>query len=428
MDIKELRRQRKELIEKCRAMLDKAEQESRELSEAETQEYRGYEAQIDAMQEQIERESRLQQREAELRGGQKPPTQTDVGAYQPVFSSLGDQLLAVRQAAIDPRNADKRLYEVRAPLGANVSAPSEGGFLMETQYSAGIWKRTYETGQVLSRCFRVAIGDQADSVVINGLDETSRATGSRWGGVRGYWVAEAATITASQPKFTQIRLSPHKLAVLVYATSEMLRNPSVLESVVSQVVPQEIVFMSEDAIVNGPGAGMPLGVMNSACRIDVAAEAGQAADTVVAENISKMWSRLWARSRGNAVWLINQDVEPQLDQLSLVIGAGGVPMYLPSAGLTEEPFYRLKGRPVVPVEYCDTVGDLGDIILADFSQYAVTDRGAVQAASSIHVQFLTDQTCFRFIYEIDGQPLWPSALTPKNSTSTLSPFVALAAR
>jgi len=103
-------------------------------------------------------------------------------------------------------------------------------------------------------------------------------------------------------------------------------------------------------------------------------------------------------------------------------------MYLPSAGLTEEPFYRLKGRPVVPVEYCDTVGDLGDIILADFSQYAVTDRGAVQAASSIHVQFLTDQTCFRFIYEIDGQPLWPSALTPKNSTSTLSPFVALAAR
>lgn len=428
MDTKELRRQRKEKIEQCRAMLDKAEQEKRELSEAETAEYRAMEAQIDAMQEQIERESRLQKRESEVRGGQTPPTATDPGAYQPVFGSLGEQLLAVRQAAINPSSPDKRLYEVRAPLGANVAAPSEGGFLMETQYSAGIWKRTYETGQVLSRCFRVAIGDQADSVVINGLDETARATGSRWGGVRGYWVAEAATITASQPKFTQIRLSPHKLAVLVYATSEMLRNANVLESVVSQVVPQEIAFMSEDAVVNGTGAGMPLGVMNAACRIDIAKEAGQAADTVVAENISKMWAQLWARSRGSAVWLINQDVEPQLDQLSLVIGAGGVPMYLPSSGLTEEPFYRLKGRPVVPVEYCDTVGDLGDILLGDFSQYAVTDRGAVQAASSIHVQFLTDQTCFRFIYEIDGQPLWPSALTPKNSSNTLSPFIALAAR
>lgn len=428
MDTKELRRTRKELIEKCRTALDTAEQASRVLSEAEEQEYRGWETQIDALQGQIERETRLQARENELRGGQVPPTATDTGAYQPVFGSLGDQLMAVRQAAIDPRGVDKRLYEVRAPLGANVAAPSEGGFLLETQYSAGIWKRTYESGQILSRCFRVAINDNADSVVINGLDETSRATGSRWGGVRAYWIGEAVAPTASQPKFNRIRLEPHKLAVLVYATGEMLRSTATLESVVNQVVPQEIAFMSEDAIINGTGAGMPQGVMNAACRIDIAAEAGQAADTVVAENVSKMWAQLWARSRGNAIWLINQDVEPQLDQLSLVIGAGGVPMYLPSSGLTEEPFYRLKGRPVIPVEYADTVGDLGDITLNDFSQYAVTDRGAVQAASSIHVQFLTDQTCFRFIYEIDGQPLWPSALTPKNSTNTLSPFIGLAAR
>lgn len=428
MDTKELRRQRKELIEKCRAMLDTAEKENRELSEAELQEYRGYEAKIDGMQEQIERESRLQEREAELRGGQKPPTATDSGAYQPVFSSLGEQLLAVRQAAINPASPDKRLYEVRAPLGANVAAPSEGGFLMETQYSAGIWKRTYEQGAILGRCFRIGIGDNADSVVINGLDETSRATGSRWGGVRAYWVAEAGTITASQPKFNQIRLSPHKLAVLVYATSEMLRNPGALESVVNQVVPQEIVFTAEDAIVNGTGAGMPQGVTSAPCKIEVSAEAGQAADTVVAENVSKMWARMWARSRAQAVWLINQDVEPQLDQLSLVIGAGGVPMYLPAAGLTDEGTYRLKGRPVIPTEYCDTVGDAGDIILGDFSQYVVTDRGQVAVASSIHVQFLTDQTAFRFIYEIDGQPLWNSALTPKNSTATLSPFITLAAR
>lgn len=428
MDTKELRRTRKGLIEKCRAMLDAAETEKRELSEAEEQEYKGLEAQIDALQERIERESRLQDRENDVRGAQVPPTPVASEAPRTVFGSLGEQLMAVRQAAVDPGHIDQRLYEVRAGLGANVGVPSEGGFLMETQYTAGIWKRTYDLGQILPRTFKVPIGDNADSVVINGIDETARAAGSRWGGVRSYWTAEAGTITASQPTFSRISLSPKKLAVLVYATSEMLRNPGVIESVVNQIVPQEIMFTAENAIITGTGVNMPLGVMNSPCLVTVAKENGQAADTVVAENISKMWAQLWARSRSNAVWLINQDVEPQLDQLSLVIGAGGVPMYVPSAGLTEEGSYRLKGRPVLPVEYCDTVGDLGDIVLADFSQYAIADRGGVQAASSIHVQFLTDQTCFRFTYEIDGQPLWRRALTPLNSTNTLSPFVTLAAR
>lgn len=430
MDTKELRRQRKELVEKCRVMLDTAEKEGRALSEAEDQEYRGMEAQIDAMQGQIERESRLQERENEVRG-LVPSTreQPEQGQpYQPVFRNLGEQLMAVRQAAVDPTHMDKRLYEVRAPLGAEVATPSEGGYLMETQYSGVLWQRVYEQGEILRRCFKVPIGDQADSVVINGIDETSRATGSRWGGVRAYWVEEGGTITASQPVFRRMTLAPKKLAVLVYATSEMLRNPRALEGIVSQVVPQEIMFMAENACFIGTGAGQPQGIMNAACRVDVAIESGQLADTVVLQNVNKMWSRLWARSRANAMWMINQDVEPQLDELALNIGAGGVPVYLPSGGVADAPYARLKGRPVIPFEYCDTVGDLGDIVLADWSQYVISDRGAISAASSIHVQFLTDQTAFRFLYEIDGQPLWNAVLTPMNSTTTLSPFVGLAAR
>jgi HK97 family phage major capsid protein len=313
-------------------------------------------------------------------------------------------------------------------LGANVGVPSDGGFLLETDYTAGLWQRAYESGSLLQRAFKVPIGDDASSVKIKGVDETSRATGSRWGGVRAYWVAEAGTLTASRPRFRDLEFAPKKLAVLVYATSEMLRNPATLEGVVNQVVPQEIAWMSEDAMVRGDGVGKPQGILASAALISVAAEAAQAATTIVSENISKMWARMWARSRANAVWLINQDCEPQLDQLSVQVGVGGVPVYMPAGGLSEAPYGRLKGRPVIPVEYCSTLGTVGDIMLVDPSQYAVSDRGNIRAASSIHVQFLTDETAFRFIYEIDGQSLWSAELTPANGTNTLSPFVALATR
>ena len=429
MDTKELRRKRKELIEACRGMLSKADAEKRGLTADEDAEYGRRETEIDRLAGEIEREERLAQREAEMRGGQRPLTETGDGSKpKPIFGSLGEQLMAVRAAAMPGATPDQRLLEVRAPLGMNVGQPSDGGFLMEQQYAAGIWKRAYSSGEIVRRCFKVPIGDNADSVKIHGIDETSRATGSRWGGVRAYWVAEAGSMTGSAPKWLDIELAPKKLAVLFYATSELLRNPVALEAMVNQIVPQEIAFMTEDALLNGNGAGKPLGVLAAPALVSVAKEANQGADTIVKENIDKMWSRMWAGSRQNAVWLINQDCEPQLDNMALAVGAGGVPVYLPAGGISETPYARLKGRQVIPVEHCQTVGDLGDIVLADFSQYGLADRGGVEVASSIHVQFLTDESVFRFLYSVDGEPMWNSVLTPAHGSNTLSPFVALAAR
>lgn len=90
---------------------------------------------------------------------------------------------------------------------------------------------------------------------------------------------------------------------------------------------------------------------------------------------------------------------------------------------------RIKGRPVVPVEYCATVGTVGDIILADASQYRMIRKAAgVQQDSSIHVRFLNDETTFRALYRVDGQPMPRSAITPFKGSNTLSPFVVLATR
>jgi HK97 family phage major capsid protein len=86
------------------------------------------------------------------------------------------------------------------------------------------------------------------------------------------------------------------------------------------------------------------------------------------------------------------------------------------------------GRPVIPIEQCDTVGTRGDIILADMSQYLVADKGGVQSASSIHISFLLDETAFRFVYRVDGMPLWNAPLTPFLGANTLSPFVTLITR
>lgn len=339
-------------------------------------------------------------------------------------NGFGEFLVAVHRAGAG-QGTDPRLFQA-AGQGANETVGADGGFLVPTEYANDIEHRMYG-GELLSRVSKRTL-TTGNSIELTQVDETSRATGSRHGGVQAYWVDEGTAPSGSRPKYARQEWKPRKLAALGYATDELLADASMIESEMFDSFVDELQFVTEDAVVAGTGAGMPQGILNSGCLVTVAKETGQAAATFEKANIDKMWSRMHARSRAGAVWLINQDVEPQLDDLQMVIGTGGVPVYLPPGGLSETPFARLKGRPVIPVEYCPTLGTVGDILLVNLGQYVMVDKGEPQRASSMHVAFTTDEQAFRVTYRVDGHPRWRTALTPYKGSATQSPFVALATR
>lgn len=345
------------------------------------------------------------------------------------FPSFGAQLAAVMNAGIPGGRVDPRLFKAAAS-GLNETVPSEGGFLVQQDFSQEILQDVFQTGILASRCRRIPISGVSNSIKINGIDETSRAS-TRSGGILGYWEEEAAEKTASKPKFRKIELNLKKLIGLCYATDELIADAAALEGVVRQGFVNEFGFLLDDAIINGTGAGQPLGVLNAGCLVSVSKEAGQKAATVVAENVIKMYSRLFASSRPNAVWLINQNIEPQLFTMSLAVGTGGIPIYMPAGGLSGAPYGTLFGRPVIPIEQAATLGTVGDIILADLANgYILAEKGGIQSDMSIHVRFVYDESVFRFVLRVDGQPVRASALTPyKGGASyTQSHFVALETR
>jgi HK97 family phage major capsid protein len=211
-------------------------------------------------------------------------------------------------------------------------------------------------------------------------------------------------------------------------TDELLADATALEGYLNRVYPEELMFLVEDSIINGTGVGMPLGIIPSGAEYSVPKETGQAADTVVSQNIIKMWTHRYV-GVSDYVWLINQEVEAQLMQMALGVGTGGLPVYLPPGGLSVAPYGTIFGRPVLPVEYCSAVGTVGDIILMAPSQYYMISKGGIESASSIHYRFINDETVFRFVYRVDGQPSWNAPLTPfKGTASSISPFVTLASR
>lgn len=348
------------------------------------------------------------------------------------FNSFGEQMAAVMNAGIPGGTFDPRLRIVAAAgSGLSESVPSDGGFLVQQDFSTELLQEVFTTGVLASRCRRIPISSNSNSIKIPGIDETSRAS-SRMGGIIGYWEDEAGLKTKSKPKFRKIELNLKKLIGLCYATDELLQDATALEGVIRTGFASEFGFLLDDAIINGTGAGQPLGILNSGCLVSVAKETGQKADTVVAENVIKMYSRIFASSRPNAVWLINQNIEPQLFTMSLAVGTGGVPIYMPAGGLSGQPYATLFNRPVIAIEQAATLGDAGDIIFADLAGgYILAEKGGIQSDMSIHVRFEYDESVFRFVLRVDGQPVRASALAPYKGSSTndtQSHFITLAER
>ncbi|HSW63660.1 MAG TPA: phage major capsid protein [Dissulfurispiraceae bacterium] len=342
------------------------------------------------------------------------------------FRSFGEQLQAVAKYALSSKTlVDPRLTEVQnAAAGLSAGVPSDGGFLVQQDFTTQLIEQIMGKAVLAQDCLTIPISETRNGLKAPIIDETSRATGSRWGGVQVYRQSETGTAQASKPKFGLLDISLEKLIGLCYATEELLGDTEALGTIITQAFGSEFGFAIDNEILHGTGAGQMLGILNSDALVTVPKEGGQTADTIVAENVVKMYARMWSRGLPTAKWYVNSEALPQLFTMKI----GDTPIFIPPGGMPQAPSGTLLGRPVVPVEQCSALGDVGDIMFGDLSQYLIIDKGGVRASQSIHVQFLTDEQAFKFVLRNNGQPIWKKALTPFKGTATVSPFVALEAR
>lgn len=361
-----------------------------------------------------------------------------IGKAPTPFGSFGEQLEAIRTSAIGAKRgvpADSRLALIQdhfdrsmAAGGLNETVGNEGGFAVQQDYNESIVSLIDTEATLWPAARPVPLSANSNGMKLTLLDETSRATGSRWGGVQVYWEAEATTATAKKPKVSRLDFTLQKLFGLAYRTDETGEDWQASGSLLESAFASEIAFSLDDGAFRGTGAGQPLGILNAPATITVNKETGQVADTLVAENVFNMFSRMPARSKQRAAWYVNGELWPQIFQLAQVIGTGGVPLFIPTGAIGDTPGGSLLGRPIVEIEQASAIGDLGDIAFLDMSQYLRLEKGGIQRASSIHVEFLTDQEVFRWIYRTNGRPGWNSAVTRYKGTTTVSPFVILQAR
>lgn len=431
--LQELREERSKHVEAARKLVE--EHPGDKWTDEVQAKYDEHLAAVESLDAEIERLQKVLDLAAE-----QPPTDTSAASiagqaaaarieveHKPVYASLGAQLLDVRAMTLDTAEAPRareRFEKVVNAAGATTAIDSEGGYLVETDKSKEIRDTAVETGVFSSQCSRQPIGPNSDGFEYLAAKDRDRSQKNMAGGIQVFRKGEVDAMQSSGKAVLEPReLRLEDMYGLVYVTNRMLRDAVALTEYIKRKLRQQLAWKLDYEILYGTGAGQCLGVANSDILVEVPAEAGQAADTIVVQNVAKMLAR-FAGDITNARWYINPDCLPQLITLTL----GDQPIYLPGGNVAEAPFGTLFGVPIRPTEFSKSLGDKLDIMLADFSEYLLIEKGGVEEAESIHVRFLTDETAFRFIVRNNGMPEHESPIIPLHGSNTLSPFVTLAER
>lgn len=346
------------------------------------------------------------------------------------YKSFGHYLSDVKTACGPGSVAPERLQKAMGALGlkaptnfGNETVGAEGGFAVPPAFIAQIMEMTAGEESLVARTNQIPLS--TNNVTIPADENTDWDTAQ---GIQANIIAEGAEITTSKPSLREINARLYKINVLVPVTEELEADSSALSAYVPRKAGRKLDFRVGGEIMRGPGGSRAVGLLNANCKIAVAKESGQAADTINYNNIVKMWKRLYGPYRANSVWLMNQDAEDQLMLMSMPVGTGGLPVYLPPAGASASPYATLFGRPVITTQHCETLGDEGDIVLWAPQEYYTFTRGGIQSAQSMHVYFSSEHNAYRFTYRFNGQPGLSAAINPRDGSSTMSSIVTLVDR
>jgi HK97 family phage major capsid protein len=329
------------------------------------------------------------------------------------FKSGGEFFAAVKNASRG--NVDKRFQNTMFERTGE-----EGGYLVPEEIMSDIQKKVMISDESLFA--KVTKFNVSGNSLSYPVDEKNP-----WNnGVTAYWVAEGAPITQSRPILNgRVSHKLEKLGAIVPVSDELLEDAIALESYINNAAPSAIMHKLNDAILRGNGVGKPLGILNSGFKYKVAKEGGQAADTIVARNVIKMYSRLIPSSLGRAAWYVNAGV---VEQLRLMKDDNDNFIYLAAGSqLNNGPYATLMGLPVIPmIGGLRELGTESDILLADFSYFhAIVKTQGIKQDISTHLYFDQALVAYRFIMRVDGRCPFSSPVTTEFGDYQMSGFVTL---
>lgn len=338
------------------------------------------------------------------------------------FKTFGDFCHAVKDWR-DGKNGDLLRSK-------SLTTAQSGEYIIPVEWQNEILQVAMAPNNFFGRCRKIPLrGNSVKMPYLINFDHYT--SGQLFGGVIAYWTSEEGTIQTSQPAFGNVELSLEKVTLMTPVTNEMLEDaPMSIPMFLQEVFGQVLAFKLEQKFISGNGAGEPLGLMNSACKVATVKDGSQTAGTITSTNLTNMKANMYKGGKRNGIWIYGDDSDIYTQIVTAKVGASDFPAFIPAGGFgNNTDLDKILGNSAIESEHMQAIGTEGDILFVDPSQYlvAVKQSDNPKFDSSMHLYFDTDRTAFRLTYRVDGAPWWKSALTTADNQSK-SPIVSLAVR
>lgn len=422
----ELRREKAELIQKMRAILDRAEAHKRGLNADESKDYNDADRRVTEISEVIERSEKLGRFEAEGERILNPfPTSLQNGKAQSRdsggFSGLGELLHSVYQFRKEGVR-DDRLEALRETREQSFGTGAMGGFNVPEQFKPDLLQVQPQDAIVMPRATVIPPGDPPDAkLIMPSLDQT--AGQNIYGGLVMTHGGEAINLVETDAHFKQITMEPKKIAGYLVCTNELLNNWQASSTILSNLMVKAITGQVDYDCLRGDGVNKSIGLISAPCAVNYNRATNNLIDF---PDIYGMLARL--KMGGSPVWLASQTCIPELASM---VDGGNHAVWLGSRadggmGAAQGMPGGLLGYPIIFCDKLPALGTKGDLCLVDLSYYLVKLGSGPTIDISKELLFLSDRVVFRVTWRVDGKPWLTEALGLEGSTgNTVSPFVIL---
>jgi len=441
-------RERAEIMQRLEAMSAAAEDRpGGRLSVEQQQEWDRLKARIPTLDAQIREADELDDIEraqpARPIAGARVHERRDDDARR-VFTSAGAFLTAVVEASTKPDGPDERLRSlavsdkggvafqvptafhpgIRAAVGSDEHSLSQlgyGGALAPSVQLPQFLTVQPEPDPTIGRVTPVPM--LANQVKIPARTDKDHST-SVSGGITMSRVSELEDPGSVRMQTEKIILTASTLAGYAFVSWELLQDSRpAFEAVIGQAFRDAYGFTKLREKVRGIGGDEYQGVIGADCTVSVTRTT---AGTVKGRDLANMSARCWGYE--NSIWIANHDVKPKLIEAHIGVPSEATPtniLAIYQSSLQPGMPDMLLGQPIYYREVASTLGASGDIVLGNWSQYLEGVLMPLEGKESLHVRFLNRESTIMFWERSCGAPWWRSALTPNQSSDTLSPFVVL---
>lgn len=297
---------------------------------------------------------------------------------------------------------------------------ASGGILIPTTQLSEIMAVSAPLSIVRSLATKINMSSRVINYPMLNQTGTTAGAATFFGGVSVKWQEEGAAATTSDATFREGELHARELVGSTRVGNSLLNDVSALASFLGgpRGFPGAVAWAEDYAFLRGDGINKPLGVLNApVTKITTRNTPG----SVEFEDLTRMVA---SHMGDNPVWTASISLK---DKLLSMKGPTSYPSYLWGNAITGTPS-TLMGYPIKWTDKQPAVGVQGDLMLSDFSYYLVaTLQEGTTLDSSSQELFSSNMTTFRIIHRVDGKPWLSAVITLSDGSTTVTPFVALAA-